>query len=212
MTALAEFHHAAASFPLPDLRRSISPGIEQRQQRLRSLMAGGLNRLSQRIIHGDWPELAARARHALELFPIVALEVDTTLAQAMLLRVPLQPCIRDVWHDHLLFQGEEVSGLIDFGALRPENVAADVARLLGSLVADDTEGWAVGMATYEAVRPLSPPEAVLVSAFDRANGLLSVFNWLLWHYEEERLFENRAGVLARLDHHLGRLEHLAARN
>jgi len=211
MIALAEFHHAAESFPLPDLRRSISPGIQHRLNRVRELMNGGLVRLAQRIDSRDWPQLAARAHRCVELFPLVASDVETTLAQATLLRVPLQPCIRDIWHDHLLFEGQRVSGLIDFGALQPESVAADVARLLGSLVADDPDGWLAGIASYEEVRPLSPAEAVLVSAFDRGNVLLSAFNWFLWYYEEERHFENRAGVLARLDHHLDRLANLAVR-
>lgn len=211
MTALAEFHHAAESFPLPDLRRSISPGIEQRLERLRALKTGGVESLSRQIDPRDWPEMASRAFRCLELFPLVAGDVELTLMQATLLRVSLQPCIRDIWHDHMLFEGDHVSGLIDFGALKPEAVSADVARLLGSLVSDDANAWADGLDAYESIRPLTAPEAVLVTAFDRANVLLSAFNWLTWYYEERRQFDNRPGVLARLDHHIGRLTSLATR-
>ena len=36
---------------------------------------------------------------------------------------PLQPVIRDVWHDHLLFSGERVTGLVDFGAMQMDTIA-----------------------------------------------------------------------------------------
>src|SRR5262249_15177817 len=53
--------------------------------------------------------------------------------------LPLQPCLCDVWHDHLLFDGDALTGLIDFGAVKPDHVAVDLARMLGSLVGDDWE-------------------------------------------------------------------------
>ena len=69
--------------------------------------------------------------------------------------VPLQPCLRDVWHDHVLFQGDEVTGLIDPSAARTDTVAADISRLAGSLIADDRRAWGKAMDAYQAVRPLS---------------------------------------------------------
>ena len=120
-------------------------------------------------------------------------------------QVPLQPCIRDIWHDHVLFQGEEVSGLIDFGALRIENVATDVARLLGSLVGNDKRGWQRGLDAYAEVRPLSSDELQLAEAFDLSGTLLGGINWVQWIYLEERQFEDRGAVLGRLGEHVARL-------
>src|SRR5262249_37077732 len=45
--------------------------------------------------------------------------------------VPVQPCLCDVWHDHLLFTGEELTGLVDYGSVKTDNVAADLARMVG---------------------------------------------------------------------------------
>jgi homoserine kinase type II len=124
-------------------------------------------------------------------------------------RVPLTPCIRDIWHDHVLFEGNVVTALIDFGALRPENVAADVSRLLGSLVADDEAGWTAGLAAYEELRPLSPIERQLVTAFDASSVLLSGLNWLQWVFLDGRQFNSHATILDRVDANLARLRHLA---
>src|SRR5262249_28298255 len=35
-------------------------------------------------------------------------------------------CLRDVWHDHLLFAGEQVVGLVDYAGIGPDSVAADL--------------------------------------------------------------------------------------
>jgi Ser/Thr protein kinase RdoA (MazF antagonist) len=209
LMALARFHQAAASFPLPTRGPLASPGILDRVQRLRAWLDGKLSSLAAALCPADWPELAPRARRLIRLFSMAAEQVSDTLASAAALAVPLQPCIRDIWHDHLLFVGERVSGLVDFGALRAESVAADIARLLGSLCGDAADNWQLGLAAYQEVRPLGTAEMLLVSAFDRANVLLSGMNWLDWIYLQSRQFDDRAAIESRLDENQSRLEHLA---
>jgi Ser/Thr protein kinase RdoA (MazF antagonist) len=149
-----------------------------------------------------------RARRALSLVPRALPAVETLLAECLPLAVPLQPCIRDVWHDHVLFLDGQVSGIIDFGAMRIDNVATDIARLTGSLVGDERDGWRLGLEAYEAVRPLAEAEGKLIKAFDRSGVLLSLVNWLRWLYVERRTFENRAAIELRVDELLPRLERL----
>ena len=79
---------------------------------------------------------------------------------------PLQPCLCDVWHDHVLFDGDRVTGLVDYGAVKIDHPAVDVARLLGSLVEDDADGWAIGLTAYREVRPFTADEAQLARALD----------------------------------------------
>ncbi|HEX7446235.1 MAG TPA: phosphotransferase [Pirellulales bacterium] len=211
MHALAGFHLAAASFPHAEHSPAPPPGITQRLARLRAWSAEKRARLLAVISRGDWPEVADRAVRVLPLFDRAAEPVEKTLASAITLAAPLQPCIRDIWHDHVLYVGQRVSGLIDFGALRIESVAADVARLAGSLCGDDGQAWLTALQSYEEMRRLSDEEALLVTAYDRANVLLSGMNWLDWIYLEGRVFDDRAAVCQRLDENLLRLRRLAGR-
>jgi Ser/Thr protein kinase RdoA (MazF antagonist) len=120
--------------------------------------------------------------------------------------VPLQPCLCDVWHDHVLFEGDAVTGLVDYGGVKHDHVSADLSRLLGSLVPDDPGLTAAGLEAYLRLRPLSGQEQALVAALDETGTLLGAANWLRWLYHDGRLFEDRSTVACRLAELVGRLE------
>ncbi len=205
MQALAYFHTAAATCPAASPQHEPSPGLQERRARIMELLQSGCGKIAAAITPHIWPALEPRARRLLALFTSRAPAVLARVESTARLAVPLQPCIRDVWHDHVLFSGDVVSGIIDFGALRVETVAADIARLLGSLIADDTDRWHRGLAAYQSVRPLSPNERSLVRIFDESTVLLSGMNWLEWLYVQHRHFDDRPRILARLDETLTRL-------
>jgi homoserine kinase type II len=112
--------------------------------------------------------------------------------------LPLQPCLCDVWHDHILYDGERVSGLIDFGGVKVDHVSVDLARLLGSLVGDDGTGWECGCKAYATVRPLAPEEEALARVLDRTGAIVGAMTWLRWLYLEGREIEDRAAAARRL--------------
>ncbi|MBI3839216.1 MAG: phosphotransferase, partial [Planctomycetia bacterium] len=172
-------------------------------------LAGELAELSSAITDSDWPQLASRGRQLIALCATVGPKLLSSLQQAASLRVEIQPCIRDVWHAHVLFVDQEVSGIVDFGALRPENVAADIARLLGSLAADNATDWRRGLSAYQSMRPLSGDEQTLITAFDRSTVLMGGLQWLEWIYRQQRTFVSRAAVLCRVDEFLSRLSTLS---
>jgi homoserine kinase type II len=209
LAALARFHRAAESFPLPSDDPAPSPGLAQRAATLSGWRSGGAERIVTGLDRSDWPELAHRGRQIVALFHRALARGEAELLAALPLGARLQPCIRDIWHEHVLYIGETVTGLVDFGALRPESVAADVARLLGSMVDDDPAGWTQGLAAYELIRPLTADERLLVRAFDRSTVLLGGMQWLEWIVLEGRVFARRAAVLQRLDENLARLTRLA---
>lgn len=212
LQALAEFHLAAADFPLDRPRTAVSPGILERLERLQALRSGGINRLRQAIPSTPPEPLARIAELAQALcgaFEPAAAAVEQALV-ACRREVPLQPCIRDIWHDHVFFRGSEVSGLVDFGSLRVESVATDLARLAGSLVADDTARWQQALACYAELRPLSPLERQLVSAFDQSSILMSGLSWVEWIFAAGRVFEDYPAIASRMEQSLRRLRRLAA--
>jgi homoserine kinase type II len=124
--------------------------------------------------------------------------------------LPVQPILRDVWHDHVLFTGEEVTGLIDYGAMQIDNVAFDLARLLGTTVGDDQASWKSGIAAYEELRRLSSVERKLIPWLDLCNLVLGSLNWLRWLLIEKRSFANWGGVTKRIEFLKRRLQSTAA--
>jgi homoserine kinase type II len=205
LIALASFHQAAASFPLPETGPAISPGIDERRRRLAGLAAGRLDDLRRANRQSGWLELANRGERLIDLAVRLAPRVASALDSAASVRVPLSPCIRDIWSAHILFENDQVSGIVDFGSMRAENVAADVARLLGSMAGDDAQAWRQGLAAYQAIRPLSDEELLLLSVFDRSTVLMGGLQWLEWIYLDRRTFADRAAVLSRIDEFLARL-------
>jgi Ser/Thr protein kinase RdoA (MazF antagonist) len=118
--------------------------------------------------------------------------------------VPLHPCLRDVWRDHILFQGRAVSGMIDPSAARTECVACDLTRWLGSVLPDDAPHWAAALDYYAGVRALTEGELRLLPALDRSSVLLSGLHWSArlaesrWDDPEGRLTRRLERILARL--------------
>ena len=208
LTALGHLHVAMSDFESRTLGVGISPGLQRRQDQLEVFLRTDCQRLQAALPNVRWPDFVRRAERQLALFSTCAIPVARSLSTTQDLIVPLQWCVRDVWHDHVLFAGEEVVGLVDFGALRVESVVGDIARLLGSLVGDDVQAWQVGLEAYESVSPLSSTERRLLRAFDRSSVLLSGMNWLRWICFEGRRFDDSQAVLLRLDDILQRLSKL----
>jgi homoserine kinase type II len=213
LTALGEFHRAITVGAADNLRRDHPPGIVKRLAQLSALHAGGLDELSRQIAirREIWLELGDRSANLLDAFRAASPAVMESLRQSANLDVEIRPCIRDIHRDHVLFEGNRVSGIIDFGAMQRDNLACDVARLLGSMTGDRANFWEAGVAAFQGVHPLSETERRLVRVYDESGVLLSGINWLRWIFVEQRSFENRAAVLTRFDEIAARLRHLTDR-
>jgi Ser/Thr protein kinase RdoA (MazF antagonist) len=119
---------------------------------------------------------------------------------------PLQPCLCDIWHDHVLFQGETVTGIIDYGSAKVDHVAVDLARLLGTTVQDDATLRAAGLEAYGPVRALSFEEQELVTVLDKTGIIVGLANWVRWLYLDRRPFEDYSMVAQRIQKLLARVE------
>lgn len=120
------------------------------------------------------------------------------------------PAIRDLHREHVLFRGDQVTGLIDFGALRIDTPLTDVARLLGSLAGDDPAARRCALEAYAAHRPLATSERELIDLLDQSNVVLGGLNWVKWLCLEKRQFPDWTAVAQRLEELVARLRHCQA--
>ena len=206
MRCLAQFHLTANSHQIPTV--GAAPGLQKRREILLGLHGGDLERLRQAVGAKPASELRAVAEEMLFQIGRALPTVLGELEQAADVPLTLQWCLRDVKCDHVLFAGEQVSGLIDFGAAAVDSVAGDVARLVGSLVGDAREDWPPALEAYHACRPLSPDERRAIDCFDRGGTLAAAANWLRWLFVEERSISQAEAVQAQLVQLRGRLQAL----
>ena len=220
MQALAQFHVAVRDFKAPRPLGSAASAISRRLTMLRQLLAGGSDDLSRAITTTTWPELAPLARQFIAALPAAIPRAIAELEPLADLPLPLQPCLRDIWHDHVLFTGNEVTGIVDFGAVDVDTPATDIARLLGSLASispprrgegvgegpHEADIWRDGLAAYATMRPLSEGEVRAVAALDTSGTILAGCNWIRWVYVERRQFENQAAIVERFCRLLVRLK------
>jgi homoserine kinase type II len=108
--------------------------------------------------------------------------------------LPLQWCLRDVRWEHVLFSGDAVTGLIDWGAAAVETVACDLGRLLSDAAPVGPAERALALDAYHAVRPLSAAERAAVDAFQRLAVPLAAANWLQWLVLERRWHADPPGL------------------
>lgn len=214
MAALAQFHLAAATFPQADQVLRPAPGIGSRHEQLTGLLHGGIERLRTGVeeAHAVWPSLAEAGLGLLKNFSKTAPPIERMLLEVSGLSVTNQPCIRDIHCEHILFTENEVTGMVDFGAMRTDHVTGDIARLLGSVAEADSDLWVDGLAAYERFRRLSSAEHRLLKAYHASAAVLSGVNWLQWVFLQRREFADRAGVERRFAAIAGRLARMAGRN
>ena len=209
MEALARFHLSVADFPETVSRIGPAPAILERLQMFAAWETQDRDRLMSAVDRQDSiaaPGISRIGKQIINAFDCHRTSVFKDLSQSSERFIPIQPCIRDIWHQHILFQQDEISGIVDFGAARPDTVSADVSRLLGSLAADQSIEWNIGLEAYAKVRSLTKNELHLIDPLDRSTALLSGLNWLRWLYLENRSFDNMQVIKSRLNTIFQRIE------
>ena len=182
------------------------PAVQRRYERAREWLEWTEGGWQPPLDQSPAPELPPWTARAWTLLPAGVRYVSRVLQPWIDRPVPLQPCLCDVWHDHVLFTNNEVTGLIDYGAVKIDHVAVDLARLLGSMIADDTVLRDIGLRAYGQLRPLSPEEQELVVHLDRTGTIIGMANWLKWLYRDRKRFDDYQAVAARLADLVQRVE------
>ncbi len=129
--------------------------------------------------------------------------IETWLGRLFL----VQPCLCDIWHAHVLFEGDRVTGIVDYGGVMSgETVACDLARLLGSTVGDDERAWQLALDAYAEVRPLSSEERELARVLDWTGVVVAAGTLLGWLCSDRLRAEHVAAAIKRLEKLVGRME------
>jgi Ser/Thr protein kinase RdoA (MazF antagonist) len=188
--------------------RGPSPGVIRRREQARQLLAFPWRQRRAAMGMDADAAVVARLDEAIEVFDRAGgRRVLERVAAAEGEPLALQPVLRDVWSDHVLFAdgGERVSGFIDYHAAGIDSPATDLARLLGSwsLAGDCREpalvdAWRNAIEAYERVRPLAPAERRLVPWLHATGVILGLDNWFRWTLEERRTFPDAGRVHERI--------------
>ncbi len=204
--ALARFHLAVdGSFGY-----SIEPcpAVQERQRLLERLVSGEFAQIAAISLSRAPPAYSSVVQQTERGFACLADRLLSHLQDANRLPVRVNPVIRDVWHDHVLFIGQEVTGIIDYGAMRDDSRSVDLSRMLGSFCESDTSMWHDALEAYQQVSAISDNERALLKVLDQSTILLSLVNWLRWLFVDRRSFALEQDILPRLHHFCDRLKAL----
>jgi homoserine kinase type II len=202
---LARFHLLAVTKGVPRVTHNLAPALITRSSVLRKI-AQHADQIESHLLLGLGDELDVRAIDLLRLIRTRGAAIAPNVAAAAERNWFQQPAIRDIWHDHLLFTGNELTGIVDFGAMNVDTPLTDVARLVGSLVRDDREARRVALDAYSKVRPLTGEDRELIDLLDRSGVLVAAVNWLKWLYIDRRDMGPTPPIIRRLDEILQRLK------
>ncbi|MBT7257018.1 MAG: phosphotransferase, partial [Planctomycetaceae bacterium] len=191
---LAEFHNTTNSL---SQQQRASPAVDFRCNMIDRLWSTQLKQLKstrdvsgvvdsgiKKVLLDQFQYQAHALRQQLEL-----------LRSTPVLQIPI---FGDIWSDHVLFNNDEVSGIVDFGAMKIESPCLDIARLFGSYADFSSEALRRGVSYYGEFRGLNDLDHSLIELYDRAYVILAGVQWLIWIEREQRFFLDNEAVRQRL--------------
>ncbi|MCA9063436.1 MAG: phosphotransferase [Planctomycetaceae bacterium] len=209
MRCLAEFHFEAAVWGshLPhqnwfSVKVAPSPGLLRRLDLLRLLRQHELATLLNAAANDRNPEFRRPAESHLKLWQPRLTHVIQLCEQLENTDFRLSPVIRDVWRDHILFCGDEVTGMIDLTAAGTDHPVLDLTRLLRSWFGRDSKRVHAAFDMYSQQVAMTSLERTLFQALDLASVILSPVTWFRRRYLEGRLQETDAPDVIRRIHEL----------
>ncbi|HEX4607075.1 MAG TPA: phosphotransferase [Urbifossiella sp.] len=174
------------------------PAVHRRLRVLADWDAARAGRWSERPV-GPLREVM---RRAVERLPRSVAAARAALQPWATQAVPLQPCLVDVWPEHVRFEDDRVAGLIDFGAVQDDHVATDLARLFAGFPGPDV--FPAALAAYRiAGGHLAEPDAFVRLLAD-TGVVCAAASWLV-RIRAGRVPPDPAAVAARLGGLLDRL-------
>lgn len=190
--ALCRFHTAAAEYSgLGETSEyfytglGVSPAVIRRLQIVEHLNGGRLLELTRSAAADSDIEYRGITLAVCETLKRMLPQLETQLRRLSVVSFALQPVLRDVWSAHVLFTGDEVTGLIDLSACGTDHIAVDLSRLQRSWFGNDTAGIASFIRQYEIWRRLTRDEELLLKTLDACTVILSPVTWLQRIYPDD---------------------------
>lgn len=211
--AIGQVHAAANQQTLSEAARQavVPPAVLERCQRLQVVQdwweAGPLD--ANRLDGREW--LGAADRVARACWQTHGQAIAEWLTTARTIAHPVRTVLRDVHEQHVLFQDAQVSGIIDFDAMRIDTPAVDLSRFAHGFLlrwgiqklasnssplfqmnaewGDCLEKvvWPAALAGYRQHCSFSEQEAELARHLGDVSSLFSLVNWVVWISWEEKI-------------------------
>lgn len=156
-------------------------------------------------IHASIPEWLRRGRDCVSrLVQSAGVALRSVSGQLL----PLQPCLCDVHRDHVRVTQGQVTGIIDYGAMKIDHVSVDLARFLGDLAGED-DIFERGIEAYKEAGGSFDVPSTFLRLMDRSGALCAVIGWLLRLGVANSLESVPGAVRDRVERLTARLEHFS---
>jgi homoserine kinase type II len=124
------------------------------------------------------PRLNSLVGHATALIEQMAPAVIRSLERWEQALVRVQPCLRDLRGEHVLFDKTDVVGIVDYGAMAEDHPAVDLARLLGDFAWQNDRHFSAGLQSYRAAGGQLDAPDNFVQQLAHSGDLGSAIIWL----------------------------------
>ncbi len=94
--------------------------------------------------------------------------------------VKTQYCWGDARRENILFKGSEISGFIDYCAMRKDCKEVDVSRMISSFAGDDYLMWTNALNAYSETSEIN---YLVCRKLDILGTIVSLYRWLKWLQE-----------------------------
>lgn len=112
----------------------------------------------------------------IELLKWTKQEVGSLLGSPNL-SAKIQCCWGDARRENILFNGSEITGFIDYCAMRKDCREVDVSRMISSFAGDDYLMWTKALNAYSESSPIN---YLVCRKLDILGTIVSLYRWLEW--------------------------------
>ena len=161
---LAQFHIAVGS---EQSGFGIMPAIECREIEINSFSFSSINFSA----IGFLPLF-----NLVELLKWIRQEVGSLISSPYPI-AKIQNCWGDARRENILFVGNEISGFIDYCAMRKDCREVDVSRMISSFAGDDHLMWTNALNAYSEISEIN---YLVCRKLDILGTIVSLYRWLKW--------------------------------